>query len=311
VAHIFVNLKRFEVSRKLGGLCSLDSPPEWIKGVIAECAKLGVGRTKGIEVTFLLPEALIIPAMETLKNCDSKDIKNIGIGCQSVFRDDIKPGKNFGAFTANLPATAAKVIGCDWSMIGHSEERKDKAGIIGEFLSSHSSFEAPPGAIADAVSRLVNKETLCALDAGLKVLVCVGESAEERGTGDWAEQQQRVKDVLKRQLAVSLQNTQESTKDNRREIVVGYEPIWAIGPGKTPPDSQYISFVASYIKKAATELFGYEPKVVYGGGLKEENAAAIAGIPAIGGGLVALTRFSGEIGFYPEDLRKIIDAYVK
>lgn len=311
MAHIFVNLKRFEVSKKLGGLCSSDSPKEWIEWVITECARLGVGRIEGIAVTFLLPEALIITAAEALRSCSPEDTGNISIGCQSVYRDNIRPDGNFGAFTANRPAAAAKVIGCDWAIIGHSEERKDKAGIIEEFLAGCQGLQAPPGAIADAVGRLIDKETASALDSGLKVLVCIGESAEEKGGGDWAEQQQRVKDVLKRQLAVSLQSVRGQNRTRLQDIVIGYEPIWAIGPGKTPPDAEYIEFVAAYIKEAAAELFGFAPEVVYGGGLKEENAASIATIPVIRGGLVALTRFSGEIGFYPEDLRKIIDAYVK
>ena len=57
------------------------------------------------------------------------------------------------------------------------------------------------------------------------------------------------------------------------------------------------------------EEFGFEPGVVYGGGLKEENAGMIAHIETIDGGLVALTRFTDQIGFYPEELKKIIEEY--
>ena len=57
------------------------------------------------------------------------------------------------------------------------------------------------------------------------------------------------------------------------------------------------------------EEFGFEPGVVYGGGLKEQNAGMIAAIETIDGGLVALTRFTGQIGFYPEELKKIIEKY--
>ena len=68
--------------------------------------------------------------------------------------------------------------------------------------------------------------------------------------------------------------------------------------------------MSAYIKSACMELFGFEPPVVYGGGLKEENAAMIAGIKTIDGGLVALTRFTGDIGFEPEGLKKIIEKYL-
>jgi triosephosphate isomerase len=91
--------------------------------------------------------------------------------------------------------------------------------------------------------------------------------------------------------------------------VIGYEPVWAIGPGKTPPNSEYIAYVSNLIKDMVNSLYGFEIQVVYGGGLKEENAGMIAGISTIDGGLVALTRFSGEIGFYVEDLKKIIENY--
>ena len=96
----------------------------------------------------------------------------------------------------------------------------------------------------------------------------------------------------------------------QRSVVVAYEPIWAIGPGKVPPSSEYIAYVSSYIKQRVQEAHGFTPPVVYGGGLKEENAGAIAGIPSIDGGLVALTRFTGEIGFDPDGLKGIVDRYL-
>ncbi len=96
-----------------------------------------------------------------------------------------------------------------------------------------------------------------------------------------------------------------------KDIVLGYEPIWAIGPGKTPPDSDYIAFVSKYAKAVTKELYGYELDVVYGGGLKEENAESIAAVSTIDGGLVALTKFVQPIGFDPQSLKNIIMAYVK
>ena len=305
--HIFVNLKRFEVSRKLGGVCGVESPKEWIEGVISECVRENLGSLEGVELMFLLPETLIIPAVGKLGEHKPSQTKGISIGCQSVYREDIRPGGNFGAFTTNRPAAAAKASGCKWALIGHSEERKDKLGLIEEFIAACPQCAPAPGAVSDTVSRVINKEALRALEAGLDVVVCVGESAEERGAGDFDEQQQqRVKTVLKKQLELSLRDTKNFL--GARKIVVAYEPIWAIGPGKTPPKPDYIAFVTSYIKKAMGELFGFEPPVVYGGGLKEENAAAICSIASVDGGLVALTRFTGEIGFYPADLQKIIAA---
>ena len=88
-------------------------------------------------------------------------------------------------------------------------------------------------------------------------------------------------------------------------VVVAYEPIWSIGPGKTPAGKEYITETARFIKKVANNV-----DVVYGGGLKADNAAMLASIEEIDGGLIALTRFSGDIGFYPEEYLEIIRLYL-
>lgn len=302
--NIFVNLKRFDVSKEFGGLCAVASSRKWIEWVIAESVRQNLGNIDELKLTYLLPESLLIPASDAVNSFGGTGTQNLRIGCQGVYRENIKTGGNFGAFTTNRPAAAARSLGCSWAIIGHSEERKDKLGVIAEFLANGP--EAPRLSLegANAVSRIINQEVLCALESGLNTLVCVGESADEKGTGSWEEQQDRVRDVLKRQLQISLQGVQQWLPE--REVVVGYEPIWAIGPGKTPPDTGYIAFVSSYIKEVVAEMYGFIPQVVYGGGLKEENARAICSIPSIDGGLVALTRFTGEIGFYPDDLKKIM-----
>ncbi|MCK5315775.1 MAG: triose-phosphate isomerase, partial [Anaerolineales bacterium] len=160
---------------------------------------------------------------------------------------------------------------------------------------------------AKAVDQLIHAEVQNALKASLNVLLCMGESAEERGGGSFAEQKPRIEAVLKAQLLAGLEGLQHM---GDRKVVIGYEPIWAIGPGKTPPGKEYISFVSGYIKQVVQENFDYDIVVVYGGGLKEENAAMIASIDSIGGGLVALTRFTGDIGFDVKGLKGIVDKYI-
>ena len=126
--------------------------------------------------------------------------------------------------------------------------------------------------------------------AGLSVLYCIGEKSEEQDA--WQE-------VLGAQLDTGLDSLDKS------RVVIAYEPVWSIGPGKTPADKPYIEKVAHFVKKRTGGL-----PVVYGGGLKTDNAAMLASIAEIDGGLIALTRFSGEIGFYPEEYLDIIRLYL-
>ena len=149
----------------------------------------------------------------------------------------------------------------------------------------------PPGqAAAQAVSRILNQEIKCAQAAGLTVLYCFGEKSEEQA--DW-------ENVLGAQLDIGLDGVDKS------RVVIAYEPIWSIGPGKTPADKPYITKIARFVKARTGGL-----DVVYGGGLKQDNAAMLASIDEIAGGLIALPRFSGEIGFYPDEYLDIIRRYL-
>ena len=92
---------------------------------------------------------------------------------------------------------------------------------------------------------------------------------------------------------------------DRSRVVIGYEPVWSIGPGKTPAGKDYITRIARFVKECTGGM-----DVVYGGGLKADNAEMLASIEEIDGGLIALTRFQGEIGFYPEEYLEIIRLYL-
>ena len=305
---IFVNLKRFDVPKRLGGICPIESPQEWIEHVIDQSVQLGLGQMDGVTVTYLLPEALLLSAINHLKKHPAQTTHALHVGCQGVFREDVVKGSNFGAFTTNLPAAAAKNLGCSWAMIGHSEERKDKSGLFERFEPAVAHDAGIMQKANDVLNTLISEEVLCAFRSDLHVLLCVGETAEERGHGTFEEQKPRIEAVLKSQVESGLQGVKDFYP--QKQLVIGYEPRWAIGPGKTPPGTEYIGFVSAYIKSVCMELFGFGPPVVYGGGLKEENAAMIAGIKTLDGGLVALTRFTGDIGFEPEGLKKIIEKYL-
>lgn len=306
--HIFVNLKRFDVPRALGGICPSDSPEEWIVSTVKETIELGLGRMDGVRLTYFLPEALLLPAIEVIRSADAGLVGGYRIGSQNVFRQDVKPGGNFGAFTSNRPAAAIKALGCDWAMIGHSEERRDKLEMLGRFAETLKT-ENSEQAAAQTVEGLLNEELTCALGRGINVLFCVGETAEQKGSDDPAVYEPRVREVLHAQLCTGLRGIADCIGGG--EIAIGYEPIWAIGPGKTPPNGEYIAFVSEYIKKVCSEELGMDIPVVYGGGLKEDNARELAGVKSIDGGLVALTKFTQPIAFEVESLKRIIRLYME
>ncbi len=273
---IFLNLKRFDVPKELGGVNSISPVKDWGRYIVENSQEgLKVYDPNEVEFVMFFPEAHIIGAVNAVS--EGSPVK---IGCQGVFRDDTAVGGNFGAFTTNRTANSMKAMGCGGTIIGHCEERRDKLGIMQEAGVADT----------DAVNRILNKEIKCAINAGLKVLYCIGETSEEQA--HW-------QDTLRKQLEIGLEGVDKS------QVVIAYEPVWAIGPGKTPPGKDYIQMIAKFVK----EVTGGIP-VVYGGGLKQDNAQMLASIPEIDGGLIALTRFSGEIGFYPDEYLEIIKNYM-
>jgi len=305
---IFVNLKRFDVPRQLGGVCPMDDPIAWIESVITQSVELGLGAHANLALTYLLPEGLVPSAARCLAKFPPAQRQMLAVGVQGVHWDDVRPGKNFGAFTTSVPAVAAANMGSQWAIIGHSEERRAKAQILNAYDAAiATNADARAHAMA-TVDQFVHDEVQCALAAGLRVLMCVGESAEERGDGTFEEQQPRIEKVLRAQVVNGLKGAEQFIRDGK--IVIGYEPIWAIGPGKVPPGKEYIGFVSAFIQRIALENLGAKIPVVYGGGLKEENAAMIASIATIDGGLVALTQFTGEIGFNVTQLNAIVGKYL-
>ena len=305
---IFINLKRFEGPKEMGGLCLTDDPQAWIEDIVDQTVKLGLGKLDDVHVTYVIPDALVLPAIARMKTLPAEETRNLAVGNQSVFREDVVPGGNFGAFTSNTPAAAARNTGCTWSIIGHSEERKDKFEMLARFEPAVATDATLLERANAAVSTMLNEQVLCAFKRGINVLFCIGETAEERGEGTFEDQKPRIEAVLRAQLETGLKGAAEFLPE--RKIVLGYEPRWAIGPGKTPPGADYIGYVAEFTKKMVRELYGFDIPVVYGGGLKEENAAMIGGIESIDGGLVALTKFTGDITFQPEDLKVIIETYL-
>jgi len=127
---IFVNLKRFDVPRNMGGICPQDDPQEWISSVMEDSVQMGLGSTPNMHLTYLLPEGLITSARKKLISAGEGISLDIEIGCQGLHWKDIMEDGNIGAFTSMLPAKAAKNLSCTWAIIGHSEERRAKQDIL-------------------------------------------------------------------------------------------------------------------------------------------------------------------------------------
>ena len=274
--HLYLNLKRFDVPVEYGGVNRIAPLKDWGSYIVSHTQD-GLKKYDPSQVEFVqyFPEAHILGAVSAL--CENSPVQ---VGCQGVYRMNTAVGGNFGAFTTNRPASIAKAMGCTSTIIGHCEERNDKAGILAEAGVTDTA----------AVNRLLNQEIRLAVEQGLTVLYCIGEKSEE---------QEQWQEVLGDQLSIGLKDVDTS------KVVIAYEPIWSIGPGKTPAGKEYITKIARFVKERTGGL-----PVVYGGGLKVDNAEMLASIDEIDGGLIALTRFQGEIGFYPDEYLEIIKTYL-
>lgn len=270
---IYLNLKRFDVPTALGGVNQIAAPMQWAQ-VVMHGVEASMADFPEARCTVFLPEAHLIPALAVRKNVA------INVGCQGVYREDITREGNFGAYTTNRPAAAMRALGVNATMIGHCEERMDKLGIM------HA------GGVyrKDSVDQILNAEVRTAQKQGMDVLFCIGETLEEK-PDRW--------NVLRKQIEIGLKLA------SRKQLTVAYEPVWAIGPGKIPPTGQEIGEIAHYIKRITQGL-----PLVYGGGLKIDNAKELASIPDVDGGLIALTRFRGDIGYYPEEFAEIVRLYL-
>lgn len=273
---IFLNLKRFDVLPKYGGVNRLTDASQWGSYIVEQTQNSLKKWVKQATFVDFFPEAHLI----TAKLAQTQD-SPVQLGCQGVYREDTAVKGNFGAFTTNRPASAMVQLGCAWTIIGHCEERMDKAGLLEQAGVSEPRI----------VNQVLNQEVLAAQKAGLSVLYCIGEKEEE---------QVHWQDVLSAQLEQGLLGA------DRKKLTIAYEPIWSIGPGKVPADREYISKVSKFLKS-----WDQEVPVVYGGGLKTSNASMLASIPEIDGGLIALTRFSGEVGFYPQEYLEIVKLYLE
>ena len=178
------------------------------------------------------------------------DETSIKLGAQNCYCEEK------GAFTGEIAPAMLAELGCTYVILGHSERRT----IFGE------------------TDNLVSKKLRSALDAKLTPIICIGESESER-TGNETEA------VLLRQISESLATI---NANDAAKVVIAYEPIWAIGTGKTatPDEAQSAhAFIRADLQKKYGSIAS-DIRILYGGSVKPDNARALLAEPDIDGGLI-------------------------
>ncbi len=195
----------------------------------------------------------------TLIHATHREVEQIGVGAQDCHPDPE------GAHTGDISATMAADAGAKFAILGHSERRQD-----------HGESNA-----------LVAAKASAALEAGMRIILCCGESEETRDAG-------KAESFVTRQLKASLPENLESPEES---LTVAYEPIWAIGTGRTPTVED-IGAMHSAIRALLVELYGEEQgqlvRILYGGSVKPENARELLDADEVGGALVGGASLTAE-----------------
>jgi len=239
-----------------------------MNGSLAANEALLAELAEGLAVRPSCDVAVCVPApylaqLQALKG-GSASLSAIEVGAQDV------SAQAAGAYTGEVSAGMLKELGCRYVLVGHSERRQ-----------YHGETDA-----------LVADKARAALAAGITPIVCIGETLAEREAG-------RTEEVVKRQLAAVIHTNGHCIS----EIAVAYEPVWAIGTGKTasPEEAQAVHAVLRAQLKAATDQSA-RVKILYGGSMNAANAATLLAQPDIDGGLI------GGASLKAPDFLKIIAA---
>jgi len=184
-------------------------------------------------------EVVIAPPALYLDQCRKQAHKEIGIAAQNAFN------ASSGAYTGEISPEQLKDLGIEWVILGHSERR--------EIFKESDEFVAAKVAFA--------------LKTGIKVIACIGEKLEERESGKTFE-------VVTRQLQAISKEVNDWTN-----VVIAYEPVWAIGTGKvaTPQQAQEVhEYIRKWLKENVSEATAENTRVIYGGSVNASNAAELA-----------------------------------
>jgi triosephosphate isomerase len=205
-------------------------------------------------------EIVVAPVFTALSRVnDAIKGSNVSLAAQDCYWEEE------GAFTGEVAPKLLKDVGCSHVIIGHSERRQ----YFGE------------------TDLTVNKKTKAAISAGLKTIVCVGELLAER-------ESEQTFSVIEKQIQGGLAGL---AADDFAHIIIAYEPVWAIGTGKTATDAQ-AQEVHTFIRKLIARLFNQSVadavRILYGGSVKPDNVKGLMSQPDIDGALVGGASLKAE-----------------
>ncbi len=214
------------------------------------------------------PDVLLCPSFTLIGPVrEAVEGSRVAVGAQNVYWEQK------GAYTGEVSAPMIVDAGCSHVIVGHSERRQ----FFGETDIS------------------VNRRTRTALDAGLTPIVCVGETLEEREEG-------HTEEVIEQQIGGAFERF---TVEDMEKVVIAYEPVWAIGTGKTatPETAQEVhALIRSWLTERFGETLAQQVRILYGGSMKPANAVDLLAQGDIDGGLV------GGASLKTDQFKEIIDA---
>ena len=202
-----------------------------------------------------------VPAIDIVPAVDATKDTNINIGAENLYFEES------GAYTGEIAPNMLTDAGVKYVIIGHSERR--------EYFAE--------------TDETVNKKVLKAIEHGITPIICCGETLEQREQGitiDW----------VRMQIKIAYQGV---SADDAKDTVIAYEPIWAIGTGKTATSDQAEEVCAAIrecIKEVYDEATADAIRIQYGGSMNADNAAELLAKPNIDGGLVGGASLKADFG---------------
>ena len=231
----------------------------------ATAVALAAGLAKELQAVLTVDVAVCPPFVYLQSVAAALSASNIALGAQDVYFE------GDGAFTGEISCAMLKDSSCGYVIIGHSERRH----VLGE---------------TDA---LINKKIKAAIDSGLLPIFCVGELLEERDAG-------KTMQVVERQIRKGLEGI---CKERIQAVTIAYEPVWAIGTGRTatPEQAQEVhAAIRALIEKLYDKSIAQAMRIQYGGSAKPSNTAELMAKPDVDGLLV------GGASLKVEDFAKMV-----